>query len=139
MEVCTQSYGSPKSWGSSLWEIQDSHLGVLGQNEIWVLVLWPTIEYTIRGKVVASPKFGPWWVLWIRVYMWLVCAPKCSNYALTNLLFDLCRSVWIIEVFFNLLSPIPKLQHTLLPSKVCEPGSAPPTLSPSTIHLWIHS
>jgi len=23
--------------------------------------------HNIRGKVVASPKFGPWWVLWIRV------------------------------------------------------------------------
>jgi hypothetical protein len=21
---------------------------------------WPTIKYTIRGKVVVSPKFGPW-------------------------------------------------------------------------------
>jgi hypothetical protein len=34
--------------------------GLLGQNDIWVLVLWPSTEYTTRGKVVASPKFGPW-------------------------------------------------------------------------------
>jgi len=27
---------------------------------IWMWALWPTTEYTIRGKVVASPKFEPW-------------------------------------------------------------------------------
>jgi len=34
--------------------------GLPGQNDIWVLVLWPSTKYTIRGKVMASPKFGPW-------------------------------------------------------------------------------
>jgi hypothetical protein len=72
---------------SQLWEFQDSHLGVPGQKIIWMLVLWPAIEYTIRGKVVASPKFGPWWVLWVHGCSWFIRAPKCSNYALTNLLF----------------------------------------------------
>jgi hypothetical protein len=36
-----------------------------------------------EGKVVASPKSGPWWVLWVRVCSWLILAPKvlqlCSN------------------------------------------------------------
>jgi hypothetical protein len=27
---------------------------------IWMWVPWRVTEYTIRGKVVASPKFGPW-------------------------------------------------------------------------------
>ncbi len=40
-------------------------LGVLGQNAIWMLITWPSIKYTIRGKVVGSPKPGPWWVLWV--------------------------------------------------------------------------
>ncbi len=56
-----QSHGSPQ-----LWEFRDSHLGVLRQNDIWVLVLWPSIEYAIREKVVASPNSGPWWILWVR-------------------------------------------------------------------------
>jgi hypothetical protein len=63
-KLCTQSYGPPKSWESQLWKFQDSHMGVLRQNDIWVLVLWLGIKYTMKGKVVASPKFGPWWVLW---------------------------------------------------------------------------
>jgi hypothetical protein len=63
----TQSYGAPKLWESQLWEFRNSHLWVLGQNAIWVLVSWPGTKYTIRGKVVASPKSGPRWVLWIRI------------------------------------------------------------------------
>ncbi len=55
--------------------------------------------------MVASPKFGPWWLLWVRVCPWPVCAPKHPNYTLTNLLFGLCRSVWIIELRVNLPSP----------------------------------
>jgi hypothetical protein len=34
------------------------HLGVPGQNDIWVLVLWLGTEYIIKGKVVASPNLG---------------------------------------------------------------------------------
>jgi hypothetical protein len=55
-----QSYGAPKSRESELWEFWDSHLGVLGQNAIWMWASWEGTEYIIRGKVVASPKSGPW-------------------------------------------------------------------------------
>jgi len=47
---------------SQLWEFRDSHLGVPRQNAISILVPWPVTEYTIVGKVVASPKSGLWWV-----------------------------------------------------------------------------
>jgi hypothetical protein len=109
--------GPQSCMSPNFWEFLDSHLGVPRQNEIWVLVPWPRTEYTIRGKVVASPKFGPWWVLWVCVCPWFLHAPKCSNYALTNLLFGLCRSVWVIELLVNLLNPILELQHTPLPPK----------------------
>jgi hypothetical protein len=99
-----------------------------GQNDIWVLVPWPDTEYIIRGKVVAPPKFGPWWVLWVYVCSWLVRAPKCFNHALTNLLFGLCKSMWIIELLVNLPNPIPKLKQTPLPPKCYEPRSVPQLL-----------
>jgi hypothetical protein len=62
-----------------------------------------------KGEGGGSPKFGPWWVLWVCVCSWFVRAPKCSNYALTNLLFGLCTFLWVIELFINLPSPISKL------------------------------
>jgi len=136
-EVYTQSYGPPKLREFQLWEFQDSHLG---QNDIWVLVPWPGIERTIRRKVMVSPKSGPWGVLWIRVGPWFVHAPKCSNYALTNLLFGLCKSMWVIELLVNLSSSILELQHGPLPPKCFEPGSTPQLLllllsSPSNSQL----
>jgi hypothetical protein len=53
---------------------------------------------------------------------------KCSNYALTNLLFCLCKSVWIIDPFIICPTPIPELQHTPLPSKCYEPKNIPNSL-----------
>jgi hypothetical protein len=47
---------APKLGKSQLWEFRNSHLGVPGQNDIWVLVPWPCIKYTIKGKVVPSPS-----------------------------------------------------------------------------------
>jgi hypothetical protein len=65
-----------------------------------------------------APKFKPWWVLWVRVCPWLIHAPKCSNYALTNLLFGLCKSTWVSKLLVNLHNPIPKLQYALSTPKV---------------------
>jgi len=63
-EVCSQSYGASKSWESQLSGFQDSHAGVPRESRerkaIWMWAPWRGPEYTIRGKVVASPKSGPW-------------------------------------------------------------------------------
>jgi hypothetical protein len=75
-DVYTESYRPSKSWEFQFKEFLDSNLGVPGQNDICVLTMWPNIENTIRGKVVVSPKFGPWWILWVRVCKWLICAPN---------------------------------------------------------------
>ncbi len=50
----------PKLQESQFWEFRDSNLGVLGQNDIWVLAMWPGIKNTMKGKAVASPKSRPW-------------------------------------------------------------------------------
>jgi hypothetical protein len=79
---------APKSHESQLWEFWDSHLGVLGQNAIWMLVRWLATEYTIKGKVVASPEFRLWWVLWIQVCSWFVIAPKVLQLCTNQLAFE---------------------------------------------------
>jgi hypothetical protein len=139
LEVNSQSYGPPKSWKSQLWEFQDSQLGFLGQNDIWVLVSWLGKECTIKGKVMTSPKFRPWWVLWVHVYPWWVHAPRCSNYTLTNLLFGLYRYVWVIKFLINLHNPIPKLHHAPLPRNVVNQISHPNYFSFRCFHLWAHN
>ncbi len=59
----------------------------------------------IRGKVVvsSSPSCGESYEF---VYArGLFVHQKCSNYALTNLLFGLCRSIWIIDSLVTRLNP----------------------------------
>jgi hypothetical protein len=43
---------------------------------IWMWPPWRAAEYTIWGKVVASPESRPWWVLWVQNLPWPVLAPK---------------------------------------------------------------
>jgi hypothetical protein len=62
--------------GPNFESFKTPHLGVPRQNDIWAMAPWLGIENTIRRKVVASPKSGLWWVLWVCVCPWLVCAPK---------------------------------------------------------------
>ncbi len=118
-------YAPSKLWESQFQEFQDSHLGIPRQNDIWVLVLWPCINYTIKRKVVASLQSGPWWILWVRVCPWLVRAPKVLKFYTNNVLFGLCRSTWIIDPLIVHPNPISKLQHALLPLKCHELKSAP--------------
>jgi hypothetical protein len=58
-----QILGSPNFGNFRTW---DFHLGVPKQNAIWMWASWRGTKYTIRGKVVASPKFGLWWILCVR-------------------------------------------------------------------------
>ncbi len=51
---------------------------------------------------------------------------KCSNYALINLLFSLCRSIWIIDLSFVLVL-IPELQHAHLTFEVLQIKECTPT------------
>jgi hypothetical protein len=59
-EVYIGSYVLSKLRESQLLEFWDSHLGVLGQKAIWMWPLWIATEYTIWGKLVASPESGLW-------------------------------------------------------------------------------
>jgi hypothetical protein len=110
-------------------------LGLLGQKVIQMPFSWGGTEYTIRGKVVASPEFGPWWVLWVRGRPWLVLAPKvfppCANQLVCWFCLGWCEWVNCLSLF---LVPSRSSNTPLYPSKVLgakELGSVPraPNLS----------
>jgi hypothetical protein len=105
--------------------ISELPLGSLGTK--WHLGCGHVAKHRVYYKGEGGgfpPKSGPWWVLWV-CGPWWVRAPKCSNYAITNLLFGLCRSVWVIKLLINLPSPISELQHTPLPPKCCKIRNTP--------------
>jgi hypothetical protein len=88
-----QSCGSP-----NFGNFGTPKMGVLGQNAIWVWASWRGTKYTIRGKVVASPKFGPWWVLWVWICPWLILAPKVLQLCTNQLVVWFCASPceWLV-------------------------------------------
>ncbi len=77
---------------------------------------------------MASPKFGSWWILRFVFIRGSSVHQRCSSYALTNLLFGLCKSMWVIDLLVNLPSCILELRHALLPPKCHELGSTPQLL-----------
>jgi hypothetical protein len=66
---------------------------------------------------------------------------KWSNYALTNLLFGLCRSIWIIDPLIISHSPyFEVLACFFYPSKCCEQGNVPNSFFcyiPFETRIWI--
>jgi hypothetical protein len=66
---------------------------ILGQKPIWMWPSWKCAKYTIRGKVVASPKFGPWWVLWVQDCLWFILAPIVFQLCINHLVLVLCRFI----------------------------------------------
>jgi hypothetical protein len=129
-KVYAQSYGVPKFRESQLWQC---HLDV---------GLVEKHKYIIRGKVVASPKSEPWWVLWIWISPWLILAPKvfklCTNQLLVWFCADQCE--WLMLVI--LLSPISELQHAPLPLKVLRAKERAPIpcsfVVSLQIHIWVY-
>ncbi len=92
----TQEVMGPQSCESPNFEnFRTPKLGVSRQNDIWVQAPWPSIDITIRGKVVASPKSGPWGVLWVCVCPWLVRAPKVFQLHTNQFV------VWFVQVYVN--------------------------------------
>ncbi len=83
--MALQSHGNPnfKKFGIP-------NLGVWGQNDIWMQAPCQSTKNIIRGKVVASLKSRPWWILWVYVCPWLVRAPKMLQLHTKQLI------VWIV-------------------------------------------
>jgi hypothetical protein len=62
---------------------------------------------------------------------------KCYNYALTNLLFGLCKSVWIIDPLVTHPSPHPEAPTCPSTLEVLQAKKRTPTPYPSIVfHLW---
>jgi hypothetical protein len=134
-----------------LWTSKVAGVLILGISELshgsprtkWHLGVGPMARHRVyyKGEGGGFP--------WVRAVVSFVnpclpmvrpCTKRCSNSTLTNLLFDLCRSAWIIELFVTHPSPIPELQHAPLPPKCYKLGSMPQLillllLSPLDLHL----
>jgi hypothetical protein len=83
------------------------NLGVLRQNDIWVQAPWPCTKNSIRGRWWLPPSLSHGESYECVFACGLSVHQKCSNYALTNLFFGLCRSMWIIDLLVTFPNPHP--------------------------------
>jgi hypothetical protein len=85
------------------------NFGVPRQNGIWMQPSRLIIENTIRGRCWLRPNSSRDESCESMDLHGLSMHQKCSNHTLTNLLFGLCRFVWIIEPLITHPSPHPKV------------------------------
>jgi hypothetical protein len=122
LQTSPQSKVWAKSSDSAKWreykpgQFRDSSLGVPRWKVIWMQVPWKGAKNTIWGKVVASPKSGPWWVLWVQSRPWLVLAPRCSR-MWTNQLVVGWMQIWkrVIKILSLFLVPSRSSSTALYP------------------------
>ncbi len=122
-------------------EFQDFRFGSLGTQ--WQL------DATLVAKHRKYYKGGRWWLplssgrgescefMYAHVSFM---HQKCLDYALTNLLFGLCKSMWIIDPFithFNLHPGVPTHPNTLEMLQIR--GRTPIPFFSHCFHLWIYS
>jgi hypothetical protein len=111
------SFGNFKT---PIWESRD-------KNGIWVLVSWLGTKYTIRGEGDSFPQIRAMVSLVSPFAHGLSVHQKCSSYALINLLFKLCRFMWVIELLITLPSPHPGALACPFTSKVLRAEERAPT------------
>jgi hypothetical protein len=96
---------APKVTGVPILGI--SHLGVPGQNVIWMLVSWVGIEYTIRGEGGGFPQVQAVVSLVNLNCSCLVLAPKVFQLCINQLVFGFVQvrvNSWCLS-FFLVTSP----------------------------------
>ncbi len=106
-KVYTKHYGPPKLQESPFQEFRNSQLGSpITKWHLGARLVGRHTEY-YKGEGDGFPKSGLWWILWVVFAHGSFLHQKCSNYALINLLFGLCRFVWIIDSLITCPSPYP--------------------------------
>jgi hypothetical protein len=93
------------------------------------------VDPMVKHKVYYKGEGGSFFQVWAMVSLVSLCLTVIRLYTkvlqlCTNQLvvWFLCRSVWVIELLVNLLSPISELQHALLPLKCYELKNVPELL-----------
>ncbi len=129
LEVWKKVMGLPSRKSPNFWEFRDSQLGSCKIKWHLGATLWLLINNIIRGKPPSLGRSESCEFVYVRGSSM---HQKCSNYALTNLLFSLCRSMWIVGSLVTRCNPHPKaITHPSYPTKMLWVKEHPST--PSSI------
>jgi hypothetical protein len=100
------------------------------QNDIWVLAPWLGTYNTTKGRWWLPPSPGCGESCESLFVCGLFVHDRCSSYTLTDLLFGLCKYVWVIDLLINLPSfhlgaPTCPSTPEVLRARECTPTFSP--------------
>jgi len=124
-EVCSQSYGAPKSRESRLARFRDSHLGVPGEKSHLDVGPVERCRVYYKGEGGGFPQVWAIVSLLCSCCPWLVLAPKVFQLCTNHLVWIVCMHVWVSEACQLFLVPSQSSNTPLYPSKCCELGNVP--------------
>jgi hypothetical protein len=96
----------------------------------WHLGVGPMAKHKVYYKREGG-GFPQVWAVVSLVSLWLLVVRLCTKVLqlrTNQLIVWFVQSMWVIELFVNLPTPIPKLQHALLPPKCYESKNTPQLL-----------
>jgi hypothetical protein len=134
-EVCSQSYGVPKSRESRLARFRDSH-----SEEKSHLDVSPVERCRVyyKGEGGGFPQVRAVVSLVCPCCPWFVLAPKVLQLCTNHLMWVVCRPVWVSKPCQLFLVPSQSSNMPLYPSKCCELGNMPRLLFLPLFCTWIH-
>jgi hypothetical protein len=107
-KVCIRSYGPPKLQESQFRKFRDPQLGSFGtKSHLGAGPMATHKEYCKGGRWWLPPCLSRGESYEFMFTCGLFMHEKCFSYTLTNLLFGLCSSVWIIDPLVILLNTHP--------------------------------
>jgi hypothetical protein len=131
-EVCTQSYGAPKSRESQPWQFRDSHL------DVGHLDVGPVGNHKIyyKGKGGGFPQVRVMVSLVCLSCLWLVLTPKVFKLCTNHFVLVLYKLVWVNEACRFFLVPSRSSNTPLYPSKVLQAKERARLLTLPLFSIW---
>jgi hypothetical protein len=118
-----------KLWESRLARFRDSHAGVPGEKSHLDVGRVERSKLYYKGEGGGFPQVRAVVSLLCQCCSWLILAPKVFQLCASNLVWVVCRPVWVSEVCQLFLVPSRRSNTPLYPSKCCELGTVPWLLS----------
>jgi len=137
-EVCSQSYGAPKSRESHLARFWDSHSGVPGEKNHLDVASVERCRVYYKGEGGGFLQVQAMVNLVCSCCLWLVLAPRVFQLCTNHFVWVVCRPVWVSETCQLFIVPSRSSNTPLYPSKCCELGSVLQLFLLPLLSIWAH-
>ncbi len=137
-EICSQSYGAPKSREVPTWAISGLPLGSLGTKNHLDVGPVERCKVYYKGEGGGFPQVRAMVSFVCPCCSWLVLAPKVLQLCINHFVWVLCRPMWVSEACQLFLVPSRSSDTPFYPSKCCELGNVPRLFLLPLFSTWIH-